>query len=94
MASMRVDSHSESSYVGVYIVDKDFKTVQAEYKSYYSTNDVAKITGVKPSAIREAKRKGQITPSGDFDIAALMFDANEVIRYAETRNIRIEFTNK
>lgn len=69
------------------------KQVQIEYKAYYTTSEVADITGVKPSAIREAKRKKLITPSQDFDIAALMFEADEVVRYALTREIQIEFTN-
>lgn len=94
MAALRLDS---LLYTGVNEMpeeNQELKTVTTDYKSHYSTSDVAKLTGVKPSAIREAKRKGQITPSNDFDIAALMFDADEVIRYAETRKIRIEFTNK
>jgi hypothetical protein len=70
------------------------KTVQVDYKAYYTTSEVATITGVKPSAIREAKRKGQITPSGDFDIQSLMFDVDEVVRYARTRDIEIDFSNK
>jgi hypothetical protein len=87
---MAVDLCENQSTQGI----TTMKQVQIEYKAYYTTSEVANITGVKPSAIREAKRKKLITPSQDFDIAALIFDANEVVRYAATRDIEIVFSNK
>lgn len=70
----------------------EYKIVKMKRKPLYTTEDMARAAGLKVGSVRMQRSRGEIEPY-DPDMRDALYTESELIKFAEKRKRRIEFTN-